>query len=752
MTPARVSLRTVDLDNCDREPIHIPGSVQPHGVLLALALDGTLTHASRNAAATFPNLPPLGQRPTHAQLWSSEPLREAAEGMLEDAGGQAVVLPLAIEATLGGTAYDVVLHANAGHLLMEFEPRASAAAELASFAVMAHRSMARMKGRADIASVLADAVAAVRRLTGFDRVMAYRFHGDDSGEIVAEARLDAMAPYLGRRFPASDIPVQARRLYVINTLRLIADVHDEQVVIDALDPSEKPLDLSYSILRSVSPIHIEYLKNIDVAASMSVSIVVAGKLWGLIACHHRTAHRVSYAVRMACDVLAGVVAGSVQLVLEKEAGARRIAAVDLRARLIELGADGEEAAHGVGPSWHAAIARVIPSDRMLFAHGHTLRHEGIAPEAGLELLLWLEAQTDELIALDDLSALPESLRTRLAPISGVLAMRHDHVNRGWVVLLRNEQVATITWSGPPDKAARVGPLGVRLTPDGSLAEWRQDVRGRAVPWDALDLELARQITDEVRRATALRAAGMDKARTQLLAILGHDLRDPLAAIGIAAVMLERGGEQTRIARRIAATTGRMGRLISQVLDMSRLHGGLGLGLVFVSTDLSEFIRGLLDESMLSYPNTVISMDMDAGLEADVDPDRLAQAVLNLLGNARHHGTPGEPISVRLKGEGATVVFEVANIAAPLSESLKRGLFDPLKRSLLPHQRNPNGLGLGLYIANEAVKGHAGSIDYSHDGRSVVFAIRLPMKRPFAALRTPELQPPLLAGSGQSANA
>ena len=727
MSNERVSLLTVDLDNCHQEPIQTPGSVQPHGVLLALALDGTLTHASRNATAFFPRLPPLGQRPTIAQLWSSPTLREAAEGMLEDAAAVTEVPPLAIESDIDGSPYDVVLHAHAGRLLVEFEQRASGASPLASFAIMAHRSMSRLKGRAHIGAILTEAVTTVRQLTGFDRVMAYRFHPDDSGEIVAEAKADALDPYLGRRFPAADIPVQARRLYIINTLRLIADVRDEQIPLDALDPSEKPLDLSYSILRSVSPIHVEYLKNINVAASMSISIVVAGKLWGLITCHPRTAHRVPYAVRMACDVLANVVAASVHLLIEKNASARRAEAIGLRANLVELAADGEDATVGLGPS-RAALAKVIPSDRMLFAHGSVLRHDGIDPQAAADLLRWLEAQPGDLLALNNFSSLPEPLRASLAPLSGLLAMRHDRVNRGWVVLLRNEQTATITWSGPPEKAARVGPLGARLTPDGSLAEWRQDVRGSADPWDDLDLELARQIMEEVRRATALRAADMELARTHLLAILGHDLRDPLAAIGMAALMLERGSDQTVIARRIASTTGRMGRLIAQVLDMSALHGGLGLGLIFVRTNISKFIAELIDESMPSNPAVPLRLALGSNIEAEVDRDRLGQAVVNLLGNARQHGEPGEEIEVRLRTEGERVIVEVVNVAQPLPNLLLKGLFDPLKRKLLPNQRNPNGLGLGLYIAHEAIKGHHGAITYRHDGRNVVFAIDLPTRQ------------------------
>jgi light-regulated signal transduction histidine kinase (bacteriophytochrome) len=727
MSQNPVSLATVDLANCDREPIHIPGSIQPHGALIALDAQGLLTHASRNAAAMLPNLPALGQRPSIGQFWRSPLLRASAESLLEEAANGQDVSPISIEATLGDVLHDVVLCAHAGKVVLEFEPRGPDNGELSSFAMLAHRSMSRLKGKTDFASILAEAVATIRQLTGFDRVMAYRFHQDDSGEVVAEAKIDLLAPYLCRRFPASDIPVQARRLYVVNTLRLIADVDDARIPVDAFDPQAPPLDMSYSILRSVSPIHVEYLKNINVAASMSVSIVVGGRLWGLIACHHRTAHRVPYAVRMACDVLANVVSSAVQVVIERAAVARKSAATELRATLAELALQGDDSSLGLGPT-RAALASVIPCDRILFSHGSKLRHDGLSASVTAELLRWLDPRPEDLLALNELSSLPDDLRAALAPVSGLLAMRHDRVNRGWTVLLRNEQTAPVVWSGPPDKARRIGPLGIRLTPDGSLAEWQQDVRGRAEAWDELDLQIGRQILDELSRASASRAAEMDRARGHLLAILGHDLRDPLQSINLAALMLGRGGDQASMASRISASSGRMGRLIAQVMDMSRLQGGIGLGLRFVECDLSAFVEALVEESRLAYPNALIDARIEPSISASVDPDRLAQVVSNLLSNARQHGLLGEQIQVALTQTGPSAQLEVSNVAAALSGPMVAGLFDPFKRGSVANQRNPNGLGLGLYIASEVVKGHDGSLSYRHDGGSVIFSVVVPLRR------------------------
>jgi chemotaxis family two-component system sensor kinase Cph1 len=683
-----------------------------------------LTHVSEGASRFLAFVPPLGQLPAAPGFWGSETLQAAAAEMIASVAAGDPLPPLAVEARLGDADFDVVMHATSQHLVIEFEPREEPAAELATFALLAHRSLSRLKGQVDLDSALSHAVDTVRQLTGFDRVMAYRFRQDDSGEIVAEACSDELDPYLGRRFPASDIPVQARRLYTINTLRLIADVSDAQSMLIAAAPDAPPLDLSHSILRSVSPIHVEYLKNINVAASMSVSIVVGGKLWGLVACHHRTPLRVPYAVRMACDVLANVLSSIIQAIVDRSAQHRRSAANDLRSRLVELGLYGDDVSKGMEPS-QAAIQRVVQSDRLLFSHGSEVRHAGIAQESAVALLRWLDAQGEDLVALDQLASLPPELKTALYPLSGLLAMRHDRVNAGWLVLLRNEQALTVTWSGPPDKVGRIGPLGSRLTPAGSLAEWMQEVRGCAEPWSELDLELARMIMTEVTRATASRAAEMDRARTHLLAILGHDLRDPLQSITIAAQMLQKGADQVHIGRRISASSDRMGRLISQVLDMSRLRGGMGLGLRLAHVDVSALLRELVDESSLAYPATRIELEMEDGVMADLDEIRFSQVVVNLIGNARQHGVIGEVVKVRLSGSSGKVHIEVMNAAPPLAAVLVNGLFDPLKRGSLPNQRNPHGLGLGLYIASEAIKGHQGTLAYSHDGRHVIFTVTVP---------------------------
>jgi chemotaxis family two-component system sensor kinase Cph1 len=735
-----VSLSTVDLNNCDQEPIHLPGFIQPHGALIALDARGAMTHRSSNAPELLPGLPPLGTMLPYA-LWSPDgTLQEVIDRVLPEVDRGGEVAPQAVELTLQGVLFDVVTHAFAGCVLVEFEHRAPDDGALATFPLLAHRCMRQLKGLHTIEAILGETVATVRKLTGFDRVMAYRFMHDESGKVVAEARAGSMQPFIGLRFPAADIPVQARRLYVLNTLRLIANVGDPQVALEALPDQASPLDLSHALLRSISPIHIEYLKNIGVRASMSLSIVIDGRLWGLIACHHRQAHRVPYAVRMACDLLAQFVSASVQGALEKVDDARRITATALRVNLVEAVLHAEDILQALAPA-SEALKKSMASDGVVLMHHGKCRCDGIKAEAASGLLDWLEAiQGPPEMALHDLSRLPEPLRHSLVPMAGLLALCFDAPHGGWIVLLRLEQVQTITWSGPPQKVQRVGPMGGRLTPMGSLGAWEQVVEGMAVPWDTSDRALAQHLGDALAQASSIRNAQIEAARTQLLTMLGHDLRDPLQTITMVGEVLKQGNPASIMGQRIATSAGRMQRLITQVLDISRLHSGQGLELHPEDCNMAALVRGLVDEARFSYPDVEMHLDAPDSLTAQVDVDRMTQVFSNLVSNARHHGAEGEPIRITLKSGDALVILTVANVAAPIAPEVIELIQDPFQTSSPgpANARNPGGLGLGLYIASEVTRAHGGTLRYAHDGTHVRFAMEIPRTSVPSISETPKM--------------
>ncbi|MDP9900597.1 ATP-binding protein [Variovorax ginsengisoli] len=723
----------VTLDNCDREPIHIPGLIQPHGALLAFDAQGVVTHVSANAPALLGHAVPApgdtlsslhfdGHAEVHALL------QEALEGHGTeggDSGGTA-------EVRLGGRRFDLIVHGYAGVVIAEFEQRPVASDEVAGFALKAHRAMDKLKRQNSIDALLVMAVGAVRQLTGFDRVMAYRFRHDDSGDVVAEDRHEALEPFIGRRYPASDIPAQARRLYVINTLRLIADVQAVPVDVIAANAALLPLDMSHAVLRSVSPIHIEYLRNMGVGASMSISIVVNGRLWGMLACHHRTPLQVTYSARMACDVLAQVLAANVQSLQARALAQRAADAAQLRARLIE-GALHDDDPVPTLVAMSAALGEAFEADAVVVAQEAKLHVHGTLPrDIGMRLAQWLASRTDRrdaVLVMNSLSDLPSDLVAACGIWCGLLALRFDDAAHGWLVLARKEQIETIRWGGKPDKEYTSGPLGPRLTPRGSFDVWKEVVSGTAVPWTAPQVEFARQLRDELARAGAARIAEVHRARTQLLAMLGHDLRDPLQSISMAARVLEHGGSENgnRLGQRIQSSSTRMSRLIGQVLDAARLQTHAGLTMDRVDTELVRLLDDLLDEVRVAYPGVIVRHDAPASLHALVDGDRIAQLFSNLVSNARHHGQTGLPIDLKLSVDADTVCFEVRNTAEPIAADLLPNLYSAFKRQATTNVRNKTGLGLGLHIAQAIAVGHDGTLVYSHEDGQVVFRACFPQR-------------------------
>ncbi len=717
------------LDNCDREPIHTPAHIQPHGVLFAFDHAGVLTHRSDNAVAMLgTSVPALGETLSPAHFSDFEGfhalMAEAHEAAVD---GDVIPHAVGIESPHGG--YDVVTHRTESGLVCEFESRKAAEPLQPNFAFVSHRGMEKLKRQHTIDGLLSTAVEQVRSLTGFDRVMAYRFRHDESGDVVAESVSPALEPFLGRRYPASDIPAQARRLYVINTLRLIADVGAAPVPVTRASPHAASLDMSHGVLRSVSPVHIEYLGNMGVAASMSVSIVIGGKLWGMLACHHMRPRRMSYAVRMACDVLAQILASNLQGALASQHAAQANEAASLRSRVIERVLHAEDMIAALSGE-AGALCEALKAHGLLLAQGgHVQAHGGIGPAAGAALVQWLndsKTQPGRMLHMDSLATLPEPLRTQLEPWSGLLGLPFGEEVSSWLVLLRKEQIETILWGGRPEKEYKVGPLGPRLTPRGSFELWRETVRGKAVPWNATELDSAQKLLDELMRAEAARMTELRRARGQLMAMLGHDLRDPLQSIADTATLLGESGGDGRITQRLQSSSSRMQRLVTQVLDMSRMHGGVGLNFNKQPVDLVKLLDAVVAETRSSHPGMEIQPIMPRQLVARVDGERIGQVIGKLLSNASRYGLPGEPVLVELSQRDDSVVLEISNTGQPLEQVLATNMFLPFERKSPASLSSHKGLGLGLYIAHQVLEGHQGKLTYSYADPYVVFSAIFPV--------------------------
>ncbi|HEX8611252.1 MAG TPA: ATP-binding protein [Telluria sp.] len=711
----------VTLQNCADEPIHVPGTVQSHGAMLVFDADALLEAWSANVGQLLLIELSMGMPLDSVAL--PAPIVHMVQECMSLSAGETIPWTLAVN--IGGREFDCVAHAHLGRVIVEFELRDVSLAEVGVFALKAHSALDRLKRQTTVTSLLQMATDQVREITGFDRVMGYRFAPDGSGDVIAESRSASLSPLLGMRYPASDIPAQARRLYVINTLRLIPDVKAAVVPMLGRDGSA-PVDMSHCVLRSVSPVHIEYLNNMGVGASMSVSVIVDGAFWGLIACHHMSARRVPYAIRMTADVIAQVLAATVQT-LEAQRRTETIArAAAMRSNLMQSLLMGEDALGDVASHAGALCDALACPALIVTQSGRHVVHGDIDAPTAAAIVRARPVAGDLLLERLQVDDWPESARAHIRQWPGMLAICFDPPSDGWIIAMRPEQVASIRWAGKPEKILQVGPLGARLTPRGSFDEWLETVCGRAEGWSPTHLTIARQMQDELHRASIARQAETDLARAQLMAMLGHDLRQPLHAIQMAAAVLQKGGAAAPLGLRIQASSSRMNRLISQVLDISKIQMGIGLGAQMRRLDLATVIGDAVDEAMTGYPEVCYRIVGEAGAMVDGDADRLAQLASNLLSNARSHGDRTQPIDIVVTAGRNEATFSVSNVADALDQATVRSLYEPLKAASLHNARNRGGMGLGLYIAERIVSEHKGTLTYSHGQGRVTFTVAMPL--------------------------
>ena len=566
--------RPVDLTNCDREPIHILGAIQPIGFLLALTADWMIARASANTIDF------LGLAP--ADLFG-KPLQQVFSARaVHDLRNRAAMLRVsdAVERLFdcaivdGGPAFDIALHFSNGQVVIEAEP---ASGEHGDASGMVRSMISRLDQCADFASFYREGARQVRALIGFDRVMVYRFAADGSGEVVAEAARSGIGKFMGLHYPASDIPAQARALYRRNLLRIITDVNATPVpILPERDEAGRPLDLSLSVLRSVSPIHIEYLKNMGVEASLSISIIVDGRLWGLFACHHYAPRRPSFERRSVAELF-------VQMFSMRLESRERQETVDYerRARDISdqlLGAVASDETLLKDPDWLGDIlTHAIPADGVGVWLGGNHAFSGVTPpiEAFRRIVRALNGTAaGKVFATDHIGSLIPDAEAFASEAAGMLAIPISRSPRDYVVLFRKELIHSVRWGGDPHKPTAYGPNGPRLTPRESFAEWKELVEGRSRPFSSSEIRVA-----ETLRATlievVLRLA--DEASTErqqasarqelLIAELNHRVRNILGLIrGLIRQSQPTGGDITNFVKVIDGRIHALARAHNQITD------------------------------------------------------------------------------------------------------------------------------------------------------------------------------------------
>ncbi len=485
-----------DLSNCEREQIQLAGSIQPHGALLVLDERGAMIlQASANAAA-FLN---LGGEPLVGRLFASLPGTMAAcvrEQLDEPLHRQ----PVAVRGRIGEPALEVdgLIHRSAdGGLIIEME-RAAAPIDLRGPLDSASQAIL----NASSLRVLCDETAVLfKALTGYDRVMIYRFDEHGHGEVYSEERETHLEAFLANRYPASDIPRIARKLYLQNRVRLIVDVDYTPVpLVPRLSPSTgRDVDMSMCVLRSSSPIHIQYLKNMGVRATLVVSLVVAGELWGLIACHHYDPLFIPFQLRALSELVAELVSTRIAALESFVHSQSELVVRRLEQRMVEaIGRDGD---------WRMAL--FDGSQTLLHslnATGAALIYEGQVQSAGdvpstpqlRDIAAWLDRRPREPVMMTASLGADEPRFADLKSIAtGLLATPISATPGEYLVWFRPERIRTVTWGGDPTKPVIVGADPAQLSPRLSFAQWHEKVEGTSDPWTPADRSTAKLISGTI---------------------------------------------------------------------------------------------------------------------------------------------------------------------------------------------------------------------------------------------------------------
>jgi light-regulated signal transduction histidine kinase (bacteriophytochrome) len=498
---ANIVQGAVDLADCAREPIHVPGFIQSFGVLLAMRA-GTemVTQISNNARVIFGQdaVELVGQR-LHQIIG-----REGADEILNVLGSgnwkeaNPIELTIPIDRAGKQLAVDAIVHRYDGLDFVELEivsPEATKVAKRSYHLVQA--ALLRMQQALDTPSLFDAVVSEAQRLTGYDRAMLYKFDRDDHGHVIAERKQDHQGPFLGLHYPASDIPEQARRLYRVNWVRYIPDVRYQPVpLIPVVDEDHARLtDLSHSVLRSVSPVHCEYLRNMGVAASMSVSILREGRLWGLIALHNDTPRYIPYQMRAACELLGQVLSLRIAALEDTEDSAYKSKTNALQARLLAALPEYKDLA-GALVATSPNLLDFIPATGAAVLFGDKIYTLGKVPDdQTIRTILrsTLGHVTAPIFVTDRLQDRMIEARSFTATASGVTAFTASRARNIHVFWFRTEQVQIVEWGGEPTKPVEINGEAARLSPRKSFDKWKQEVYGKSQPWLQTEIEAAAEL-------------------------------------------------------------------------------------------------------------------------------------------------------------------------------------------------------------------------------------------------------------------
>ena len=599
------------LTSCDLEPITRLERIQSFGFLLAMSRTWVVLRVSENLEAMLGIKPAAALGKTLDSFADSESLHEIRNRMtgLSAAGG--VERLYGVSLINGRAPFDIAIHYAGEFCVLEGEP--AGLDSRTDAASLVRKMLARLNKHMSLDAFHQDAARQVGSLTGFDRIMIYRFRPDGAGEVIAEVLKPGKESFLGLHYPASDIPLQARALYLKNSFRIIADVSSTTIPLRSRDEAPvEPLDLSLAITRAVSAVHIEYLRNMGVAASLSISIIVEGKLWGLIACHHETAKLPTFVTRTAAELF----------------GQMYSMTLESRLRLIEDQQErrGAQAVTGMMRSIAATPTLLTDTEWLRDALRETIQCDGLAVTVNgaasscgaspmpLEIesmaKLLSAVSPGEVFVSDHLGPLLPQFPALSEVAAGVLCIPLSLAAGDYIMLFRREQLQDIKWAGAPGKEIMIA-NDQRLSPRKSFAAFRESVRGHSRSFTETEQKLAAEIRaglmEILFRGThenAVERSLTGGRQEVLIAELNHRVRNVLALIrGLISQTHGEGGDS---AKYVESLNGRVQALARAHDRVTRQNWGPGPLNAIFDDEIAAYVPTQRDRFTISGPRVFLT--------------------------------------------------------------------------------------------------------------------------------------------------
>lgn len=740
----------VDLITCEQEPIHILGHIQSHGYLVAILPDSyTIVHASTNISELVGQaVSDLLGKPLETLLAQTElPAFTLIELLNVGRRNNSWENFNPYRLQLSGRFWNLIVHEHEGLILLEWEPAAESPQEAVNQRLITD-ALTEVQSSRQLTELLQNTARRVKAIIGFDRVMVYRFGADWHGQVVAEAKEPHLEPFLGLHYPASDIPRQARELYKVNLVRLIADVNSTPAPILSQPggPDNQPVDLTYSTLRAVSPVHIEYLKNMGVQASMSISLLYRGELWGLMSCHHYSPRFVDYPARQAARFVSQLLSAALEFRRDEEDQTLRQKIQQNGQQLNDQLLAEEDVVRALTRYPVTALGVTSATGAVLLFNNQQHRLGKTPDETAIRGLTdWLRTtDTDTFLETSQLPKLYPAAETFRDVGAGMLAIVLSKEMNEYLIWFKPERIQQVTWAGNPDKPMTVAEDGqFRLSPRKSFDAWTQIVHNTSDPWSETEVAAVVKLREDTlqvvtRQANEIRLLNqrLQVAYEELDAFsytVSHDLRTPLSSIRCySEILLEEYGEEfnedaRQLFQKIMDSSDRMRMLIRHILHYSRMNR------TEISTqpiDMQAMLTGIREEILVTENDRSITIDIGETPSINADPTMALQLFTNLVSNAAKYTRMTKEGHVTIHGEQTSkdIVYTIRDNGIGFDMKEAARMFDLFKR--LENARPFEGSGVGLAIVKRIVNRHQGKIWYhSEPNRGATFFVSFPVEYP-----------------------